>query len=104
MHCEESFKAGKLLISTVGHPGAQGVVAGTQGIGVKTPRAAAVALATVGLANEEHMPKAGMLLIGAKSMMVAASFPPDIVCVCDVTASDAGAAPKLHCITALCTT
>lgn len=43
---------------TVGEPGIQGaVVTGMQGIGVKTPNAAAVAEATVGFAGDEHMPK-----------------------------------------------
>jgi hypothetical protein len=35
-----------------------------QGIGVKTPSAAAVAAATVGFANDVHMPKGIMLTIG----------------------------------------
>lgn len=66
------FKAGRLPISTVGLPTAQGaVVAGIQGIGVSTPSAAAVAAATMGLAMLEHMPKGMMLTKGALSMMVA---------------------------------
>ncbi len=44
--------AGIFPIKTVGEPGTQGAgVTGTQGIGVKTPLAAAVADATVGLAT-----------------------------------------------------
>jgi len=93
-----------LLIVTVGLPGVHGVVAGTHGIGVNTPSAAAVALATVGLASDEHMPKVGMLLMGAQSMMVAAGIFDEVVCACDVTNSDAGAVPKLHFIIAPCTT
>ena len=58
---------------TVGSPGDQGVVTGTQGIGVSTPIAAAVAAATSGLACDMHMPKGGMFSIGAKSMIVAAT-------------------------------
>jgi hypothetical protein len=51
MHFDVLFKAGMLATSTVGEPGAQGAaVTGTQGIGVKAPKAAAVAAATVGLA------------------------------------------------------
>jgi hypothetical protein len=47
------FSAGIPPISTVGEPGAQGVVvAGMHGIGVSTPSAAAVAAATVGLAGD----------------------------------------------------
>lgn len=66
MHFELLFKAGKLLIKTVGEPGTQGAtVAGIQGMGVSTPRAAAVAAATMGLANEVHMPKGEILAMGA---------------------------------------
>ncbi|EDX82857.1 hypothetical protein S7335_35 [Synechococcus sp. PCC 7335] len=38
---------------------------GMHGIGVSTPSAAAVAVATVGLANELHTPKGGILAMGA---------------------------------------
>jgi len=58
---------------TVGDPGIQGAaVTGTQGIGVRTPSAAAVAEATVGLAVDMHMPKGRMLTPGTLSIMVAA--------------------------------
>ena len=51
---------------TVGEPGTQGAgITGKQGMGVKTPRAAAVALATVRLAKEVHMPKVGIFITGA---------------------------------------
>ena len=54
------------MISTVGEPGVQGAgITGIQGIGVITPIAAAVAEATVGFASEEHMPKGGILAMGA---------------------------------------
>jgi len=59
----------------VGAPGTHGaVVAGTQGMGVSTPKAEEVAAATVGLASDLHTPKEGMLLMGAKSMVVAAGL------------------------------
>lgn len=49
---DELFSAGMLAIITVAHPGAQGAaIIGVQGIGVSTPRAAAVAAATAGLAG-----------------------------------------------------
>lgn len=52
------LRAGKGPMVTVGEPGIQGaVVTGIQGIGVKTPNAAAVAEATVGFARDVHMPK-----------------------------------------------
>jgi hypothetical protein len=65
MHFDELLSAGIDPIRTVGEPGTQGaVVAGTQGIGVSTPLAAAVADATVGFATELHIPNVGILLIG----------------------------------------
>ena len=52
-------------ISTVGEPGIQGdAVAGTQGIGVNTPKAAAVAAATTGFAGLEQTAKDGIFAIG----------------------------------------
>lgn len=61
MHLDTLSSAGLLPISTVGAPTTQGdAVAGTQGIGVNTPSAAAVAAATVGLAGEVHIPN-GMI-------------------------------------------
>lgn len=66
IHFELLFKAGKLLIMTVGDPGAHGAgITGKQGMGVSTPRAAAVALATVGFAKDVHMPKGGIFTSGA---------------------------------------
>ena len=65
IHFEVEFSAGLPPIVTFGEPGVQGeVVLGTQGWGVKTPSAAAVAAATCGLLGDEHIPNAGMLLIG----------------------------------------
>jgi len=71
MHLELLFNAGILLIITVGEPGAQGaVVTGRHGIGVNTPSAAAVALATVGLAREEHIPNGKIFTIGLLSKIL----------------------------------
>ena len=59
------FSAGMPPINTVGAPGDQGeAVAGMQGWGVKVPKAAAVAAATIGLAGLWHMPKGAMFIIG----------------------------------------
>lgn len=64
-HFELLFNVGKLLSKTVGTPGTHGAgITGTQGIGVRTPKAAAVALATAGLANELHIPKGKILTSG----------------------------------------
>jgi len=70
-----SFSAGTLLSRTVGDPGAHGAgVTGTQGIGVNTPIAAAVADATAGLDGVVHIPNGIMLTVGTLSMMFAAGM------------------------------
>nr|WP_279614621.1 hypothetical protein [Desulfonatronospira thiodismutans] len=61
----ESVRAGIEPISTVGLPVIQGAtVTGMHGMGVKTPRAAAVADATAGLEGVVHSPKGGMFING----------------------------------------
>ena len=50
--------------------------AGTQGWGVRTPIAAAVAAATAGFAIDEHIPQLPTLLMGAQSAILATGFPP----------------------------
>ena len=63
---QPSCNAGLPPMSVVTAPGAQGdAVAGMQGIGVKAPIAAAVAVATCGLARLVHVPNAGTFAIGA---------------------------------------
>ena len=99
MHFEVLFKAGIPPMRTVGEPGTQGWVTGMQGIGVKTPRAAAVADATIGLAMDMQTPKGGMLVIGIQSMMVAAGAVA-LVLFTGSTTSDEGATPKEHIIMA----
>ncbi len=51
---------------------------GMHGIGVCTPRAAAVAAMTAGFAGELHIPKVGMFAIGIASAMVATGWPPAV--------------------------
>jgi len=90
---------------TVGAPGIHGAtVAGTQGMGVNTPSAAAVADATTGFAIDEHAPKVGIFAKGAKSMMVAAGIPDEVTVGSDVTIKLAGATPKGHMSNAPVTT
>jgi hypothetical protein len=92
----ESFSAGMFLTSTVGEPGTHGAtVFGIHGIGVKTPIAAAVADATVGLANDIHVPKGSMFIIGLLSIMLATGVV-DMVILSGNTVSTLGAAPKVH--------
>ena len=51
-------RAGKLPSRIVSSPGTQGAgVLGIHGMGVSTPKAAAVAAATVGFAGDMHMPR-----------------------------------------------
>ena len=100
MSFELLFSAGMPHTSTVGEPGIQGAgVAGTHGMGVKTPSAAAVAAATMGLDGLWHIPKGGMFMIGMLSMMLAAStlF---VSTVFIVGMSELGAMPIEHCIIA----
>lgn len=64
--------AGTPLINTPGLQGTQGAaVWGTQGMGVRTPNAAAVAAATAGLAGQLHIPNGEMFTRGTLSFMVA---------------------------------
>jgi hypothetical protein len=105
MHLDVSFNTGKTPRVTVGEPGTQGVaVAGMHGIGVRTPRAAAVAEATVGLAIDEHMPNGMMFFIGTWSMIVATGMALDVVLFSGVTTNVDGANPKVHCSMAPFTT
>jgi hypothetical protein len=69
-----------------------------QGIGVNTPRAAAVAAATCGLAGELHIPKGGMFTNGLLSMIVA-SGALLITLFAGSMVKGTGATPKEHCKT-----
>jgi hypothetical protein len=84
----------------VAEPGVHGeVVTGTHGMGVSTPRAAAVAEATAGFAMDMHMPKVGIFVIGMLSAIVAAGAPHMVLLVGSTTRAD-GATPKEQVITA----
>jgi hypothetical protein len=88
-------------ITVVGTPGAHGAtVAGTQGIGVGTPSAAAVAAITAGFDGLLHIPNGMTLTIGTWSMIVAAGSPPAMTRLTGNTTKALGAAPKLHAIIA----
>jgi hypothetical protein len=87
--------------STVGAPGTHGAgVFGTQGMGVNTPKAAAVADATSGLAIDMHIPNGMMFSIGTWSMILASGTWLVNVLFTGNTTSELGAAPKLHIIEA----
>jgi hypothetical protein len=98
LHMQVLFNAGMPPNITVAEPGDHGAtVLGTQGMGVSTPSAAAVALATVGLASDMHMPNVGMFTMGLFSMMLAAGAPIMVLLVGNAL-NTAGAAPKVHII------
>ncbi len=87
--------AGVPPIKVVALGGSQGPAGtGTQGIGVKTPRAAAVAAATVGLERLVHIPNGGMLSSGTISSIVAAGFPSISTRLNGKTLRGAGEMPK----------
>ena len=71
---------------------------GTHGIGVKTPRAAAVAAATVGFESVLHIPNVEIFTIGEKSIIVAIGNPAANTGNFGGTIKDAGAIPneQLH--------
>jgi hypothetical protein len=97
MHLELLFRAGILATSTVGEPGAHGAaVTGMQGIGVRTPRAAAVAAATIGLAGELHIPNGMMFIIGLLSIILAIGMEV-MTRFIGSTFKVPGVAQKLHC-------
>jgi hypothetical protein len=82
---------------TVSAPGTHGtVVAGMHGCGVSTPIAADVAAATCGLAMLMHIPNVAMLVIGTKSMTVAAGIFEQVTPVTGSTVSVDGAAPNVQ--------
>ena len=64
IHLLLSFRAACPITFTCVLPGVHGAaITGIHGIGVNTPMAAEVAEATVGLDNDWHIPKVGMLAI-----------------------------------------
>lgn len=88
------LRAGLPPISTVGEPGIQGaVVTGIQGMGVRTPIAAAVAAATAGFAGFLHIPNGMMFVIGMLSMIVATGVE-DVTRLTGSTFSTDGVMPK----------
>lgn len=100
MQVQVLFRAGMPPIMVVAAPGVHGaVVTGMQGMGVSTPRAAAVAEATVGLAMDMHIPKGGMFVVGIKSMMLAAGAVAMTLFVGKTFRAE-GAIPKVHASTA----
>jgi len=67
-----------------------------QGCGVRTPIAAAVAAATVGLARLLHIPHGDMLTMGAASVMTSIGLPSASTVILFVDVRFPGVVPKLH--------
>ncbi len=72
------------------------VVAGTQGWGVRTPSAAAVADATAGFARLRHIPKLWMLTVPFPSVSVPTGFPFISTVFALVALKVDGVVPKEH--------
>ena len=84
-----------------GLPGIHGVVTtGTQGAGVKTPKAAAVAEMTAGFDGDEHMPKEPIQVMGAKSLIFNKGLPDNDVILPGLAINGHGLVPKVHWIIA----
>jgi hypothetical protein len=75
-------------------------VLGMQGIGVKTPKAAVVAAATVGLAGQVHIPKGMILTMGTWSIMLASGTWLVMTRFVGKTINELGAIPKEQIIVA----
>jgi hypothetical protein len=76
MHRSPLQMTGPAVPRVVGFDDIQGTdTAGTQGAGVKTPEAAAVAAITAGLVGALHTPKGAILTIGKQSDDVAIGRP-----------------------------
>jgi hypothetical protein len=101
INCDVLSSVGAFASRTVGAPGTHGAgVFGMHGIGVKTPRAAAVAAATVGFAGDMHIPKGMIFTIGMWSMMFASGTWSVKTMLVGSTTRELGAIPKVHCIIA----
>jgi hypothetical protein len=69
---------------------------GVQGIGVKTPKAAAVAAATAGFAILVHMAKGITFIKGTALVILAAGDPPAMTRLMGRISNEEGAIPKAH--------
>jgi len=97
LHVELTVSAFFSRIITTVDPWDHGAVTtGMQGIGVRTPCAAAVALATCGFACVVHIPNGAMFTDGWKSVTVAIGFSSPSVRSVGSTESDDGDVPWLH--------
>jgi hypothetical protein len=88
------LRTGILPINIVGVPTTQGAtVTGKQGMGVRTPKAAAVAATTIGFAKLVQTPNGVIFRNGLLSMILAAGILTNTLLIGN-TVSGVGAAPK----------
>jgi hypothetical protein len=98
---EESLSVGILASNTVGAPTTHGAgITGVQGIGVSTPKAAEVALATAGFAKDIQVPNGKTFKKATLSMMLAAGMEQAFTKFAGSTVKVEGAAPKEQLIMA----
>ncbi len=98
---QELSSAGILAIMVLEAPGAHGAtVTGMHGIGVNTPKAAAVAAATIGLERELHMANGKIFTMGLLSIMLASGILLVITRFNGSTINELGAVPNVHDIIA----
>ena len=94
------MRIGIFASRTLGLVGVHGAgTTGTQGMGVNTPNAAAVALATAGLAIDWHIPNGRILTKGLLSIIFAPGVPSSTRFTGN-TFSVEGATPNEHCSSA----
>ena len=95
-HVDVFVSAGRPITCTIGEPGCHGAgITGVHGIGVRTPSAAAVALATAGLARLVQRENGPTFTNGTMSMTVATGAEHAVVPV-GTTFRTPGAAPKVQ--------
>jgi hypothetical protein len=97
VHISPLQTTGPVGMMTIGFEGSQGAtVAGMHGIGVNTPRAAAVADATVGLVIVEHIPNVMIFTIGIISAIETTGNPHAKTGFFGITEREDGAVPNEH--------
>lgn len=97
------FIAGILPVKTVGKKGTQGAraVIGMHGMGDRTPKAAAVAAATIGFAIEEQTPNGITFKNGLLSIKLRPGKNINIPRPTGIASKGVGAAPKEHIASAV---
>lgn len=96
IHMELLFKAGVPPNKTVGDPGVQAAVIGVHGMGVNTPSAAAVAVATAGFAILVHKTNGVISAKGVADIILLPGARNPMEKLNGSVSRALGATPKLH--------